>query len=257
MIYKPKLAGDAEMNSCAKASDLVIFSGLWPMNIRGLRFESKSSTAASSRQVGSVNQSMSMPAPMLMLKNIAKKLSRCLGLHQRPVRGLASIFGAGMAIFVLNAILILLFISFIGDVYVVGRGSEAAMQAFYFQFSMIIQSFFFFDPFADSDEAYDPTLWRDLFMFIRIFFAFFVWGVAAKLLSSFAVEASSRHSCRVVLCAMAFVCVSLASIPLSLHASGAGAPCFRNGIKRELYKLNGVGQRLDELRLLPTSIDAP
>lgn len=181
------------------------------------------------------------------------KLRHHLGLHGNIFFVFFSLFRTGVAIFLLNGILILSFISIIGNVFLVGKGPEAAMHAFYFQFLMIIQAFFFFDPFADSGGVYNAVVWRDLFLFVRLFFAFILWGAVAKLLSNLAVNRSKNRYLRVVLHVMAFLSVSLASIPLSLNASAAGAPCFRNGIERGIYTLNDLGQGLDRLHLLPIS----
>lgn len=174
-----------------------------------------------------------------------------LGLHGNLVFVFFTLFRKGATIFLLNGILILSFISIIGNVFVVGKGPEPAMHAFYFQFSMIIQAFFFFDPFADSGGVHNAEAWRDLFLFVRLLFAFILWGAAAKLLSNLAMNMSKNHYLRIGLHVMAFLSVSLASIPLSLNASAAGAPCFRNGIERGIYTLNDLGRGLDRLHLLP------
>lgn len=70
-----------------------------------------------------------------------------------------------------------------------GCGSRGTLaRNFYaiFLFSMLIQSFFGFDPFAvESHGSYGSELWVDVLLWARLLFPFVVWGGAVKLLSSF------------------------------------------------------------------------
>lgn len=117
---------------------------------------------------------------------------------------------------------------------------------------MLIQSFFGFDPFAvESHGSYGSELWVDVLLWARLLFPFVVWGGAVKLLSSFSGEMSGSNGVRRAICVFAFLCVSLVSIPLALNASFNGMPCFRSAIASGAYKLNDLGMRLDQLRLLP------
>lgn len=186
------------------------------------------------------------------MKTFSSSLSGRLGLRRNLFFGFVALFGRGVGIFALNALVIWLFIHGIGDVVVVGPWPETSVPFFYFQFAMLIQSFFGFDPFAvEGHGSYGSELWVDILLWARLFFPFVVWGGAVKLLSSFSGEMSGNNGVRRAICVFAFLCASLVSIPFALNASFNGMPCFRSAIASGAYKLNDLGMRLDQLRLLP------
>lgn len=186
------------------------------------------------------------------MKAILPLLCSRLGLHKHPISGIATLFGMGVSLFTLNAIMIWLFIHSIGDVVVVGHWPDTSMPFISFQLSMLIQSFFCFDPFSgESFENYGDAILVNILLYARLFISFIFWGVAVKLLSSFLDEISSNHTLRKIFCVLAFLCVGLLSIPLALNATFNGEPCFRDAISSGVYKLNDLGMRLDQMRLLP------